>query len=71
MTEIKFKVGPISGSYKTHNAPLTSLKPCVPAIRPSEKLFRTDVMVSYHADELGNVTATRVWPTEDGRLARI
>lgn len=52
MTEIKFKVGPIHGSYKTHNAPITSLKSCVPAIRPSEKLFRTDVMVSYHADEL-------------------
>lgn len=70
MTDIEIKVGPSSWKYSSYTDPLTSLKPCVPVIKTVERIFRDDHLVSLHADATGKVTATRVWPTEDGKLVK-
>ncbi|MDD9842571.1 MAG: hypothetical protein OXU85_01565 [Thaumarchaeota archaeon] len=70
MTEIEANIGPISGKLKTTVPVIFGLKPCVPAIKISERLLRPDDMVSFHADPDGTVTATRIHATEDGKLVR-
>jgi len=70
MTDIEIKVGHITWKYSSYTDPLTSLRPCVPVIKTVERHFRADHLVSLHADPRGKVTATRVWPTEDGNLAK-
>lgn len=68
MTEIEGTFGPVSGRFMTSAPIIRELKPCTPAIKINTRLLRPDDMVSFHADHEGNVSATRVHVTEDGKL---
>jgi len=70
MTEIGGAFGSVSGRFKTSAPVIKDLKPCTPAIRIKERLFRSDDIVAFHADPEGNVSATKVHVTEDGKLER-